>query len=136
MKKNNRLGIKSIIIFSLIAIVLIISAINTFNDSEQSTELAKKVESSLNKVDEETRGYLAGTDGYSGTIESIQPAIGDGTVKITVSTNFEKPEDGKVIARNIFNTICADVPDLNSIYVIGSNGLESSSIYRSESACE
>lgn len=110
-------------------------------ETTNSSNLTDEVRSNLDKLGEDTKKSLASTSdtGYQGDITGVEKGISDGEIKVSVSTYFNESGDekdgGKNIARRIFNAICFDVPGLNSLYVIGGTGLESESIYRSESAC-
>lgn len=100
--------------------------------------LADKVKQALDNLGEDMKRTLASTspDGYQGDIISVEPATYDNTVKVNVSTYFKDSGDGtdggQGIARRIFSNICFDVPELGSLYVVSSSGLESKSVYRSQ----
>lgn len=107
---------------------------------KQST--ADKVSKYLDSLGSELKSGLASTStgGYRGNIISVEQDGEDG-VKVNVSTHFTESgyenDGGQNIAQNIFNAVCADVPELNSVYVVSNaTGLESKSFYRSESACK
>lgn len=102
--------------------------------SQAVTTLADKVMAELSKLNDDTKVSLAstGSSGHQGDIKSVDNR-GRGEVRVNVSTYTDNPSEGKIIARNIFNMICIDVPELNSLYVRSGNGLDSKSIYRSES---
>lgn len=101
-------------------------------------ELADTVTKVLDGLGEELKGMLAstGSGGYQGEIISVEGASISGTVKINVSTYFndsgDGPDGGQTIARKIFSNVCIAVPELESLYVISGNGLESKSVYRSQ----
>jgi hypothetical protein len=133
------------VVFAVVVVVvlLIIGALvnGQKNSKEGAQSLADKVTVEVSKLDDDTKSTLAATSvgGYQGDIIAVEPHSDD-TVKVRVSTYFnesgDEKEGGKNIARNIFNTICADLPELESLYVVSdSSGLESRSVYRSESAC-
>ncbi|MDP3999956.1 MAG: hypothetical protein Q8Q11_00775 [bacterium] len=115
---------------------------NQANESVKETpkneeSLVDKVEVALDKLGEGYKSELASTNGgYRGDIISVEPAVGDDTVKVNVSTRFkdsgDEPDGGRNIARRIFGSICLDVPELESLYVVSSSGLESKSVYRSQ----
>jgi hypothetical protein len=101
--------------------------------------LEDKVQEALDELGEETKSSLASTSdgGYQGDIIGVESGAGSDTVKVRVSTYFEdsgdENEGGKNIARKIFNMVCMEVPELNSLYVVSdSTGLESRSMYRSD----
>lgn len=110
----------------------------TAQEPKDEKVLANKVQNALDKLGDDMKKTLASTspDGYQGDIVSVEPAIGDDTVKVNVSTYFKDSGDGadggQGIARRIFSNICFDVPELDSLYVVSSSGLESKSIYRSD----
>ncbi|MEX1112852.1 MAG: hypothetical protein WD603_02705 [Patescibacteria group bacterium] len=110
----------------------------TKEPQKNEESLVDKVEAALDKLGEGMKRELASTspDGYQGDITSVEPAIGDDTVKVNVSTRFEDSGDGidggQGIARRIFSNICLDVPELGSLYVVSGSGLESKSVYRSQ----
>lgn len=106
---------------------------------QKPKSLANKVKAALDALGEDMKDELASTspDGYRGEIISVEPASGNDTVKVNVSTYFkgsgDEPDGGQNIARKIFGSICIDVPELNSLYVVStSSKLESKSIYRSD----
>lgn len=134
-KNNNAsnffaITVLAIILISIAAIIVFSSIKNSNNE-----ELVNEVSTAIDNLDNLTRTSVASTSGRTGDITGVNgDTIND--VRVKVSSYYETPEEGKIIARNIFNVICADVPDLNSLYVTGGNGLDSYSIYRSESACK
>lgn len=145
--------ITGIVILAIIGVLIIMSIPSGGGESNTSAEdtqannmdaatdenaLVDKVDAELNKLDEDTRSSLASTSvgGYQGNITSIEPA-GKDTVIVKVSTYFNEPgnenDGGKNIASKLFNMVCMEVPELNSLYVISdSSGLESHSVYRSD----
>lgn len=100
--------------------------------------LVDKVQKEIDALDSETNKTMASTSqsGYQGEIVSAEKAIGEGSVKIKVTTHFNnsgrEDEGGQNIAYKVFGIICHQVPELKSLYVIGSSGLESKSVYRSD----
>lgn len=127
---------------ALMAVIVIVFAVATNKSASSNNDLAKKTMTAIENLDTETRQTIAstGAGGMQGSILSVEPASGSGSVKVSVTTQFEESGDGqnggRNIARNIFNAICAKVPDLESVYVVSTgSGLESRSFYRSESVC-
>lgn len=108
------------------------------SNSTTSNNLAVEVTKALDALGEDMKSSLASTSpsGYQGDIISVEPAAGNDTVKVNVSTYFEDSGDGinggQNIARKIFSNVCIDVPELGSLYVISSSRLESKSVYRSQ----
>lgn len=108
---------------------------NQANESVKES-LVDKVKTALDKFDKGFKRELASTrpGGYRGDIVSVEPAVDDDTVKVNVSTYFKDSGDGidggQGIARRIYSNICLDVPELESLYVVSSSGLESKSVYR------
>lgn len=150
---SNKKKVILLVVGFIVAIALINGVISIINeqkndnvnsstpDSSQTSEkdlLVSKVNSEIGKMDDDTKRTIAsfGNDGYQGNIGTVSAGTGQGEVKINIDTFFENPDDGKKIARNIFNMLCVDVPELKSLYVTSSKGLDSHSIYRSESACK
>lgn len=101
---------------------------------DNSNTAATKVQDELDSYDSDMKSSLATTSsgGHRGSIESVRAGSGDGEVIVKVSTYFDDADEGKIIARNIFNSVCMDIPDLDSLYVTGGNGLDSYSVYRSD----
>lgn len=118
---------------SIFIITAILSGMSKSN--QRSDEVLNDVTTVINSLDSGTRVSIATTAGRAGDITKVNSAISN-DVRIDISTYLETPDEGKIIARNIFNVICRDVPELDSLYVTGGNGLDSYSIYRSESACK
>lgn len=138
--------VKGLIIFSgllVVVIIVVMVAMSSSKNKDASAQaLADKVNAQIEKLDDDTKSNLesTGVSSYRGTIMGAEPHSSD-TVKVRVSTQFKDAGDGqeggKGIARVIFNMICADVPELDSLYVEStSTGLQSKSAYRNESACK
>lgn len=130
-------------VIGLLIIFVVVNVVSSRNESdENSQKLAEKVTQSLDGLGNDMKSAIVSSpSGYQGNIIGVDPGSGDGEVKVNVSTHFSDSGDGenggKDIARRVFNVICADVPELNSLYVKSSaTGLDSKSIYRSESVCK
>lgn len=107
-------------------------------EPKDEISLEDKVQEAIDNLDEDTKRILAATssEGYQGDIIGVEPAVGKDTIKIRVSTYFDDSGDGlyggRSIAHKMFAYICREVPELGSLYVVGSSGLESKSVYRSQ----
>jgi hypothetical protein len=142
MTKSEKITGLAIFAGLVLLVVLVVTVMNSGKDNDvRSSNLANRVSSQLDKLDDETKDKLAstGADGYRGEIVGVEPHS-DSTVKVKVSTQFKTPGDekdgGQGIARDIFNMVCADVPELDSLYVESTNtGLQSRSIDRDQTVC-
>lgn len=98
-----------------------------------------KVQAEIDKMDESTRVAFASTsaNGYQGDIMKAELADGNGNVKVTVSTYFNKAgyenDGGQNIAKKLLGIMCIQIPELKSVYVVSeSTMLESRSVHRGD----
>lgn len=132
-----------IVLLCFFTILGLITVVGISNAPEKPPEppkepLVNQVNEAINKLGEDMRIELASTrpGGYRGDMVSVEPAIGNNSVKVNVSTYFKDSGDGidggQGIAHRILSNICLDVPELKSLYVVSGHGLESKSVYRSQ----
>lgn len=131
-----------IVVMVIIVLSVAVTWVSMGAQGSRNEELATQVKTELMKLDDTARTMLAstGVGGYQGDVVDVKPGSGSNGVLVEVSTYFTNPgneaDGGQMIARNLFNIICSDVPELNSLYVTStSSGLDSLSVYRSGTAC-
>jgi len=128
-----------VIIGSLMGIIIIsmiiAGIINSSADKKETNKstLATRVSSELNSLGDDTKQSIASEpDGPQGDIIKVEDGT-DGEIKVTISTDFSTPDEGRTIAKSIMANTCVENKDLDSLYVINqSTGLQSLSLSRDD----